>query len=146
MQLTLFSDYTLRTLIYLGSHPGQTVPAAQIAEAFGASSDHLTKAAKWLSQRGLVTGVRGKAGGLLLSCNPAELRVGKLLRQTEPSVDLLECFNRASNTCPIAPACKLKQALFEAREAFFAVLDQYTVADLIENRPQLLSLLRRPQR
>lgn len=142
MQLTLFSDYTLRTLIYLGTHPGQTVPAAQIAEAFGASSDHMTKAAKWLTQRGHVAATRGKHGGLQLACDPKSICVGALLRDAESTLELLECFG-AGNTCPISPLCKLKGALYEARAAFFAVLDRYTLADLLQNGEQLLPLLRR---
>lgn len=147
MQLTLFSDYTLRTLIYLATHPDQTVPAAQIAEAFGVSSDHMTKAAKWLTQRGYVKGVRGKLGGLQLACDPSSVRVGDLLRDAEPHLELVECFNRESNRCPIAPACRLKRALFDAREAFFAVLNEYTLASLVENDQELLAtLLRKPNR
>lgn len=144
MQLTLFSDYTLRTLIYLGAHPGETVPAARVAEAFGVSAGHMTKAAKWLTQRGYVEGVRGKTGGLRLACDLAELRVGALLRETEPGLELVECFNRESNSCPLSPSCKLRGALYEARSAFFAVLDRYTLADLLQNREQLVQLLARP--
>ena len=74
MQLTLFSDYALRTLLYLGAHPGQLVPAAQISDAFGVSADHVAKAAKWLTQQGYVRAQRGKAGGLMLSRKPARIR------------------------------------------------------------------------
>ena len=142
MQLTLFSDYTLRTLMYLGAHPGQVVPASAISEAYGTSSDHMAKAAKWLTQRGYVTAQRGKTGGLLLARDPHTICVGALLRETEPRLDLVECFDREHNTCPIAPTCKLKNALYQAREAFFAVLDGYTLADLLTNRDQLVPLLR----
>jgi Rrf2 family nitric oxide-sensitive transcriptional repressor len=143
MQLTLFTDYALRTLMYLGAHPGQTVSAAAIGDAFATSSDHLTKAAKWLTQRGYVTATRGKGGGLRLACDPARVRVGALVRETEPHLDLVACFERGSAGCPLDPACKLKHALFEARSAFFAVLDGYTLADLVANRSELVPLLRR---
>lgn len=142
MQLTLFSDYTLRTLMYLGSHPGQVVPASVVSEAFGTSSDHMAKAAKWLTQHGYVTALRGKTGGLSLVRDPRTIRVGQLLRETEPHLDLVECFDRERNTCPITPVCRLKHALHQARSAFFAVLDEYTLADLLENREQLVPLLR----
>jgi Rrf2 family transcriptional regulator, nitric oxide-sensitive transcriptional repressor len=141
MQLTVFSDYALRTLLYLGSHPGQVVPASQISETFGVSADHVAKAAKWLTQRGYVSAQRGKAGGLMLARRPATIRIGQLISETEPHMHLLECFDHESNRCPIAPACKLKKALHEARAAFTAALDAYTLEDLLTNRPQLVQLM-----
>jgi Rrf2 family nitric oxide-sensitive transcriptional repressor len=141
MQLTLFSDYALRTLIYLGSHPGKIVPASVISEAFGISSDHVAKAAKWLTQRGYVSALRGKTGGLSLARAPASIRIGQLISETEPSMALLECFDAETNSCPIAPACKLKKALHQARRAFVATLDEYTLADLLGNAPELVQLL-----
>ncbi len=141
MQLTLFSDYTLRTLIYLGSHPGAVVPASRISDAFGISADHVAKAAKWLTQRGYVEAQRGKTGGLRLARRPGTIRIGQLVSETEPHMHLLECFDRETNRCPITQACKLKRALHEARAAFVAALDAYTLEDLLTNRPQLVQLL-----
>ena len=141
MQLTLFSDYALRTLIYLGSHPERVIPASQISDAFGISSDHVAKAAKWLTQRGYVTAQRGKTGGLTLSRAPSSIRIGQLISETEPNMDLIECFDAETNTCPITPACKLKRALHQARQAFVGTLDEYTLADLLSNAPELKKLL-----
>jgi Rrf2 family nitric oxide-sensitive transcriptional repressor len=141
MQLTLFSDYALRTLLYLGSHPGQVVPASRISDAFGISADHVAKAAKWLTQRGYVQAQRGKTGGLKLARKPNAIRIGQLVSETEPHMHLLECFDRENNRCPITGVCKLKKALFEARAAFIAALDAYTLEDLLTNRPQLVQLL-----
>ena len=141
MQLTLFSDYALRTLIYLGTHPNKVIPASAISDAFGVSSDHVAKAAKWLTQRGYVTALRGKTGGLTLARAPSSIRIGKLISETEPSMDLLECFNVRSSKCPLTPACKLKKVLYQARQAFVAALDEYTLADLLSNAPELERLL-----
>ena len=143
MQLTLFTDYTLRTLLYLGAHPERVVPASQISEAFGISSDHVVKAAKWLTQRGYVRATRGKAGGLTLARRPSSIRIGQLICDSEPHMNLLECFDRDANRCPLTPACKLKKALFEARTAFISALDAYTLADLLGDRVQLVQLLGR---
>jgi Rrf2 family transcriptional regulator, nitric oxide-sensitive transcriptional repressor len=141
VQLTLFSDYALRTLMYLGSYPGRVVPSSQISEAFGVSSDHMAKVTKWLTQRGYVSAQRGKTGGLTLARTPASIRVGQLVAEAEPHMNLLECFELETNTCPLVPACKLKRALLEARAAFVAALDEYTLADLLSNRNQLVQLL-----
>ncbi|MDB4986506.1 MAG: nsrR [Myxococcaceae bacterium] len=141
MQLTLFSDYALRTLIYLGSHPGKVIPASAISDAFGISSDHVAKAGKWLTQRGYVSALRGKTGGLSLARTPSSIRIGQLITETEPNMDLIECFDSATNRCPLTPSCKLKKALYQARHAFVAALDEYTLADLLSNAPELVQLL-----
>ena len=122
MQLTVFTDYALRTLIYLGSHPERVVPTSQISEAYGISPDHVAKAAKWLTQHGYARAQRGTAGGLSLARSPGTIRIGQLICETEPHMQLLECFDRETNRCPITPACTLKRALAEARTAFVAAL------------------------
>jgi Rrf2 family nitric oxide-sensitive transcriptional repressor len=141
MRLTLFTDYALRTLIYLGAHPQQVIPAAAVADAFGISSDHVAKAAKWLTQRGYVATQRGKSGGLQLARTPSSIRIGQLISEAEPNMELLECFNAETNLCPLTPSCRLKKALYEARQAFVAALDEYTLADLLDNAPRLVRLL-----
>ena len=141
MQLTLFTDYTLRTLMYLGAHPGEVVPTSRISEAFGISPDHVAKACKWLTQRGYVLAQRGKSGGLVLARKASAIRIGQLVCETEPHMSLLECFDHETNRCSITPACKLKKALAEARAAFVAALDAYTLQDLLLDRPQLVQLL-----
>jgi Rrf2 family nitric oxide-sensitive transcriptional repressor len=143
MQLTLFTDYALRTLIYLGSHPDEVVPASTISAAFRISPDHTVKATKWLTQQGYVEALRGQKGGLRLARPPGAIRLGELVRASEPHFDLLECFDEDTNTCAISPVCRLKKVMFDARKAFFAVLDDYTLLDLVENRPQLLVVLGR---
>jgi Rrf2 family nitric oxide-sensitive transcriptional repressor len=141
MNLTLFTDYALRTLIYLGAHPEKTVPASVISEAFDISPDHVAKAAKWLTQRGYVRATRGKTGGLTLACVPSEVRLGRFIRESEPHSKLLECFDPVANRCALTPACRLKKVLFEAHQAFFEVLDRYTLQDVLQNAPELLQLL-----
>src|SRR5690606_11793049 len=91
MQLTLFTDYALRTLLYLGSHPDHVIPATAVSEAYGISPEHTVKAAKWLTQRGYVRAQRGKGGGLKLALDPRTIGLGALVRETEPHLDLLEC-------------------------------------------------------
>ncbi|HEX4340471.1 MAG TPA: Rrf2 family transcriptional regulator [Polyangiaceae bacterium] len=144
MQLTVFTDYTLRTLIYLGTRPGEIVPASAISAAYGISPDHIAKAGKWLTQNDYVNATRGKGGGLVLARAPKAIRIGAVVRGTEPHFDLLECFDAKTNTCPLNPACALKTALVRARDAFLTVLDGYTLADILGNRTELVRLLGRP--
>ena len=141
MQLTRFSDYALRTLLYLGAHPGEVVSAPTISAAYGISNHHLVKAAKWLTQRGYVRTHRGKTGGLSLGREPGEISIGELIRETEPNLDLLECFDPATATCPITPVCRLRVYLEYARDAFFRELEDVTLADLLWNAPELVRIL-----
>jgi Rrf2 family nitric oxide-sensitive transcriptional repressor len=143
MQLTRFSDYALRILLYLGAHPGQVVRTAAISEAYDISPDHIVKVAKWLTQHGYVAAHRGKGGGITLCRKPAAIRIGALIRETEPHLDLLECFDAKATACPITSACRLKKALQRAHAAFFAVLDEHTLADLLGNSSTLVQLLGR---
>jgi Rrf2 family nitric oxide-sensitive transcriptional repressor len=145
MQLTLYTDYSLRTLIYLAAHPGRVVPVSVIAEAFDVSSHHLAKVAKDLARHGYVVGQRGRDGGVRLARAPASIGVAEVVRKLE-SHELLECFDRDDNRCRLAGYCKLERALKEARAAFFQVLEGYTLEDLVQNRPQLLRLLGKRER
>jgi Rrf2 family transcriptional regulator, nitric oxide-sensitive transcriptional repressor len=144
MQLTRFSDYALRALLYLGAQPDKVVSASTISASYGISTHHLVKVTKWLTQRGLVRAQRGKSGGVALAVSPGEIFVGPLLRETEPTVDLLDCFDEATAPCPITPVCRLRTALIGAREAFFRELDELSLADLLGNATDLLQILTPP--
>lgn len=131
MQLTSYTDYALRTLMYLGLHPGRAVSATEIATAYGVSAHHVAKVGKALVRGGFVRAQRGRTGGLALATAPAAITVGTVVRFTEHTIDLLECFDRARSTCPLTGACRLERTLQQARAAFFDVLDGVTLADLL---------------
>lgn len=131
MQLTRFTDYGLRTLLYLAAHPGRLVPIAEVSAAYGISNNHLTKVANLLARAGFIAGVRGRGGGLELAREPGAIGLGDVVRACEPNLHLVECFDPASNTCPIAPACGLARVLAQAQAQFLAVLDAHSLADLV---------------
>ena len=140
MQLTSFSDYALRLSLYLASEPERLVSVMEVSRAYGISRAHLVKVVQRLTELGIVEGLRGRRGGLRLARPPAAIGVGALVRATEPHLDLVECFDRAHNTCPIEPVCRLKGVLFEARDAFLDALDGYTLADLLVRPDRLRAL------
>jgi Rrf2 family nitric oxide-sensitive transcriptional repressor len=141
MRLTFHTDFSLRVLMYLAVHPERLATIAELAAAYGISKNHLMKVVYQLGLMGYVETVRGKHGGVRLARPAAEIVVGELVRRTEPDMALVPCFEAADASCVITPACKLRRALHEARAAFLAVLDGYTVADLVENRTLLRELL-----
>ena len=141
MHLTQFSDYSLRLAIYLACHPDEVVSVAEVSQSFGISRNHLVKVVQTLTELGVVEAQRGRGGGMRLAKKPAEINIGWLIRQTEPHLNLVECFDPAANTCPIAPACGLKGTLVRAQQAFLGVLDEYTLDQLLSRRSELVALL-----
>lgn len=142
MRLTRHTDNALRALIYLGIHTEeQPARITDIARRMGMSEDHLAKVIARLAQLEYVETLRGREGGVRLKRSPAEITVGGVVRDTEDNLNLVECFAPDTNQCPIAPACALAPALDEALTAFLAVLDQYTLADLIAKPRALARLL-----
>jgi len=139
MQLTRHTDYSLRVLIYLGLHDERRVTVTEVASTFGISRNHLLKVVHRLSVLGYVHARRGRGGGLALARRSDAIRVGEVVRAMEGSLEVIDC--SAPSACPILPACVLKDAVNNARDAFLAELDAYTIEDLLGRRRQLLQLL-----
>lgn len=129
MRLTLWTDYALRTLIFVGAKGGLAT-ITEIAASFDISKTHLMKVVNRLGQHGYLATVRGKGGGLRLARPPAEIRVGKVVRDTEDELAVMACLSEPG-FCRIEGCCVLRRALREATEAFLATLDGYTLADLL---------------
>jgi Rrf2 family transcriptional regulator, nitric oxide-sensitive transcriptional repressor len=142
MQVTQFTDFALRTLLYLAAHRDRLVPVTEISAAYAISNHHLVKVAHQLVRLGYVEATRGRGGGLRLAREPAEISVGQVIRDTEPHLNLVECFDRAHNTCPIVGACGLKRVLAEAQSRFFAVLDAHHLSDLVREPAAVDRLLK----
>lgn len=138
MQLTRYTDYGLRVLIYLAC-TDDDASVAEIAERYAISRNHLVKVAHALSQQGFVITSRGRSGGMRLARPAEDIGIGEVVRALETNRDLVECFTLESNTCPIAPVCGLKGALSRAETAFQEVLDEYTLADVTKRRNAIAS-------
>jgi Rrf2 family transcriptional regulator, nitric oxide-sensitive transcriptional repressor len=143
MQLSLHADYAFRVLLYLGTHRRQIVRTQDISAAYGISKHHLVRVVQTLGDCGYVEIHTGRTGGVSLAREPHEIRLGQVIREAEPNLRLVECFDRKTNTCPISPACALKSALADGLEAFLHSLDQYSLADMLtpELRRKLVPLL-----
>lgn len=141
MRLTAYTDFSLRVLIYLALNPDRRPTIAEIAQRYGISKAHLMKVVYQLGLKGYVETVRGKGGGLTLAKRLEDITVGEIVRQTEPDMALVACFDPEQPVCVIAPACRLKGKLGEARAAFLKVLDDCTLAEVMGNRSALEGLL-----
>lgn len=130
MRLTDFSDYSLRLLMYAAARTDRLITIEETAELYGISRAHLMKVANQLTRAGFLKAVRGRSGGLQLAMAPESIRLGDVLRVTEPDFALVECF-RGKNNCLISPCCRLRGILNEALTAFSDTLDGYTLVDLL---------------
>jgi len=143
MRLTMYTDYSLRVLIYLGTKDNDKLTTIQeISDAYHISKNHLMKVTFELGKAGFIETVRGRGGGIRLADRPENINVGAVVRQMEEDFHLVECFNPEGNTCPISPICGLRGVLGKALNAYLAVLDEYTLQDLLFNKEGLRDLLR----
>ncbi|ENO89194.1 RrF2 family transcriptional regulator [Thauera linaloolentis] len=140
MNITQHTDYAFRLLMYLGACPGRRVTIREVAERFEISRSHLMKVVTELVAKGFVDGARGKGGGLMLARAPGAIGLGEVVRQMEPSLELLECFG-AGSQCLLDPVCRLKGVLGQALQTFLAELDRTTLADLLGHDGRLQRVL-----
>jgi len=141
MKLTAFTDYSLRALIYLAAQPERRATIAEIAAAFDISEHHLTKVVHFLGKCGWLANMRGRGGGLSLAMDADAICVGDVVRHTEGAALPAECFAEEGGHCAITPVCRLRKVLADAVEAFYAVLDGYTLADVARNQRALAGIL-----
>ena len=134
MQLTHYTDYSLRVLVYLTLKKNKSVTITEIADYYKISRNHLVKIVNNLANLGYINTIRGKGGGMHLALPTNEINVGEVIRNVEPHFDIVECFSEEHTDCRIEPICKLKQVLQTATDSFLAELSQYSLQDVISNR------------
>lgn len=130
MRLTNFTDFALRLLMYAAAHEDRLITIEEVSEVYNISRAHLMKVTNALTRAGFLKAVRGRSGGLTLARPPRKIRLGDVVRTTEPDFALVECFG-TGNQCLITRSCRLRGILSEGLAAFNAVLDKHTLADLM---------------
>jgi len=138
VQLTSFTDYGLRALIYMAALPAEKMTnISEVTAVYNVSRHHMVKIINQLSREGFITAVRGKNGGIRLARPAGTIRLGDVVRALEP----LALVNCSSDFCHITPACRLKFILQQAVHNFLEELDRHTLADMVEDNPPLYKLL-----
>jgi Rrf2 family nitric oxide-sensitive transcriptional repressor len=139
MQLTRYTDYSLRVLIYLAIQPDHLATIEEISDAYEISRAHLMKVVHEMGQAGFLETIRGRGGGIRLARAPEDIGIGDVVRHAEGEMVLVECFDLDTNHCRIQPVCGLRPIFDEALGAFMATLDRYSLADLVSRRRSPLS-------
>ena len=142
MQLSAFSDYSLRTLMHAALRAPERVTIDEVTEAFGINRNHLVKVVHLLGSNGLLATQRGVGGGFTLALPAEKIVLGRVVRLTEADETVITCHDRDNHQCRIFSVCLLKGVLGEAAAAFFAVLDSYSVADLVKRPADMRELLK----
>jgi len=138
MRLTSYSNYALRAMQLAALKAPALVRVDDVVHVHGLARPHIVKIVHELGKAGLIETQRGRGGGFRLARAPEAITVGEVVRLTEGPIELVECFNDATNTCPLIGICRLSTAFAQATRAFFEVLDGVTIADIASNRDQLL--------
>lgn len=138
MKLTSYTNYALRSLQLAALRAPALVRVDDVVKVHGLARPHIVKIVHELGQAGYIETVRGRGGGFRLGRPAQDIRIGEVVRLTEGSMDIVECFDPATNTCPLLGICRLSTALKKATAAFMAVLDELTLADIAANRGELL--------
>lgn len=140
MQLTRYTDFGIRTLMYLAVQPDRTTlfRISEITEVFDLSPNHVSKIVHHLGKLGYLETVRGKMGGFRLGKPANEINLGQLVRALENSLTPIDC---SKPYCRFSPACQLKGVLAQAVAAYLSVLEQYSLLDIVNNQSELLELL-----
>ncbi|MDE2135706.1 MAG: Rrf2 family transcriptional regulator [Alphaproteobacteria bacterium] len=141
MRLTLHTDYALRVLVFAGLKGDELSTIGEIVEHFDISKGHVMKVVHGLGQKGYLETIRGKNGGVRLARKPAQINVGAVVRDMEEKLGVLGCLQGEQNFCRIENCCVLRSALRDATNAFLAVLDRFTIEELVKPRRPLARLL-----
>ncbi len=141
MRLTVYTDYALRVLMYLALREDGLATIAEIAKSYDISKNHLMKVTHQLGIAGYIETVRGRNGGLRLARSAEAIKIGQVVRHTEPDMAIVACLKPIDAPCVIRSCCVLRRGIERARAAFLEILDGYTLNDLVQTRGRLIHLL-----
>lgn len=145
MKLTSYTNYALRCLQLAALRAPDLIRVDDVAKIHGLSRPHIVKIVHELGKAGFLTTVRGRNGGFQLARDPEDINISDVVQLTEGPLDVVECFNKETNTCPLIGICKLSRAMQRATAAFMDVLSELSVADIASNKIELLGRIERAE-
>jgi len=141
MRITKRTNIAVRLLMFCAANPDRLVTKAEIAKVCNVSENHLAQVINQLGQMGFLNTQRGRNGGMNLAKPTSSIRIGDVFRKVEGELPIAECFADSDNTCPLSDACRLKMALTDAAQAFYASLDDITLEALVCDNIDLMKIL-----
>lgn len=141
MRLTRQTNYAIRILMYCAANDGQLSRIPEIAASYSVSELFLFKILQPLVEAKLVETVRGRNGGVRLGRAADQISLFDVVRVTEESFAMAECFENDATECPLVDSCNLNAALREALDAFLNVLMKHSIADMARDRGNMRALL-----
>jgi len=142
VRLTTRTNLAIRALMYCAVHIGKTSRSAEIARSCNSSANHLAQVVNTLHANGFLNATRGRMGGVSLARSARSINIGEVFRLFEADVPFTECFQLETNTCPLVPACRLRNAIRRALDAFYREMDLVTLEDLVKGNYQLDEVFR----
>ena len=133
------SRYALRALAVLAEHEDSTPLAIQeIALRADAPRKFLEAILLELRRHGVLKSARGKLGGYTLAHPADQIELSRVLRILDGPLAPIPCaspsFYRPCDDCPDPEGCATRRVMREVRDAIATVLDERTVADLVNDR------------
>ncbi|SCM68036.1 RrF2 family transcriptional regulator [Donghicola eburneus] len=141
MRITKRTNIAIRALMFCAVNMDRRVTKHDIAEACNSSENHLGQIVNQLAQLGFLETTRGRGGGLTLARAPGQISIGEVFRLLEADVPVAECFADVDNTCPLTDACRLKEAIAAALDAFYSHMETITLDTLICDNHALETML-----
>ena len=131
MQLSKFTDYSFRSLIYLANKKDTLSTVDELAKHLEISENHLKKIIHKLAKTNYIISIKGRGGGLKLGMAPEDINLGEVLKITEDNLNIVQCFSSA-NCCPfMSSGCALKGIISNSLEKFIEEFSKYTLKDIL---------------
>jgi Rrf2 family transcriptional regulator, cysteine metabolism repressor len=132
MKISTRTRYGMRAILELAvAYKAAPLQIKVIAERQDISAKYLEQLIAIIKAAGLVRSLRGPHGGYVLAKPPQDIKLSEIFRVLEGPVLTVECVEN-EQACPKYADCVTRQLWIEVNEAILNVLENKTLADLVE--------------
>lgn len=138
MKISKRGEYAIRALIDLGiaAEVGRSlVQVSELAESEKIPAKFLEQVMQQLKEAGFISSQRGKFGGYRLALPASKITIGRVVRLVDGPLAPISCVSHTAYepcSCPDEAHCGLRMLMLDVRNAIAAILDRYTLADVVE--------------